>query len=214
VSERFHRLSIFDEPSVPVLEGTLEWIPVRRRLGIGAFGTNAYRAAKAGDVIIEDHVESPGQEEMYLVVRGRARLTVGDQTVEAGVGDVVFVPDPETRRGGTAIEAETVVLGVGGWPDQPYHSLPWEPIFLANEAMAREDWAEAVATLEREAGEHREKPIVRFRIAGCLAQLGEYERALSELRAALEARPQMLEMAERDELLAPLRDLPAWPPID
>ena len=211
MSDPFRRLSIFDEPSVPVLDGTLEWIPLRRRLGIGAFGTNAYRAADAGDVIIEDHTESPGQEEMYVVVRGRARLTIGDETVEAGPGDVVFVPDPDTRRAGTAIEAETVVLGVGGWTDQPYHSLPWEPIFLANQAISRGDWSEAVATLEREAGEHRETPIVRFRIAGCLAQLGEHERALSELRAALQARPQLLEMAERDELLAPLRDREDWP---
>jgi hypothetical protein len=205
-------MSLFEEPSVPVLDGALEWIPLRRRLGIAAFGTNAYRAAEAGDVIVEDHVESPGQEEMYVVIRGRARLTVGDETVEAGAGDVVFVPDPETRRGGTAIEADTVVLGVGGWPDRPYHSLPWEPIFLASDAMARGDWADAVATLEREAGEHRETAIVRFRIACCRAQLGEHEVALEELGAALAAKPGLLEMAENDELLAPLRELDGWPP--
>jgi hypothetical protein len=212
VSESFRRLSIFDEPSVPVLDGSLEWIPVRRRLGIGGFGTNAYRAANAGDVIIEDHVESPGQEEMYVVVRGRARLTVGDATVDAGPGDVVFVPDPKTRRGGTATEADTVVLGVGGWPDQPYHSLPWEPIFLANDAMARGDWADAAATLEREAGEHRETAIVRFRLACCRAQQGEHDLAMRELRAALATKPAMLEMAEGDPLLAPLREREDWPP--
>ena len=209
---QFRLMSLFREPAVPVLDGALDWIPLRRRLGIAAFGTNAYRAAAAGDVIIEDHVESPGQEEMYVVIRGRARLTVGDETVEAWAGDVVFVPDPQTRRGGVAVEPETVVLGVGGWPNQPYHSLPWEPIFLANAAMARGDWAEAAETREREAGEHRETAIVRFRIACCRAQLGEHEAALGELRAALAVKPDMIEMAERDPLLAPLRELDDWPP--
>ena len=50
-------LSIFDEASVPVAGGKLEWVPLRRRLGIRAFGTNAYRAARAGDCVIEEHVE-------------------------------------------------------------------------------------------------------------------------------------------------------------
>jgi hypothetical protein len=210
----YRLISIFEEPSVPVLGGTLEWIPVRRRLGIGAFGTNAYRAAKAGDVIIEDHTESPGQEEAYLVVRGGVRFTIDGTSFEAGAGEVIFIPDPDSRRAGVAVEDETAVFAVGGWRDQPYHSLPWEPIFLAQGAMANGDWAEATAILEREAGEHRETAIVRFRIACCRAQEGEHEVAMDELRAALKARPGMLEMAERDELLAPLRELEDWPPID
>lgn len=207
----FRRISILEEPSVPVLGGTLEWIPVRRRLGIGAFGTNAYRAARAGDTIVEDHIESPGQEEAYVVIRGRMRLTVAGETVDAGPGEVVFVPNPQSRRGGVALEDDTAVIAVGGWRDKPYHSLPWEPIFLAQDAMARGDWAEAAATLDREAGEHRGTAIVRFRMACCLAPQGKNELALEELRAALEAKPEMKEMAEQDELLAPLRDLEGWP---
>jgi len=207
----FRRISIFDQPSVPLQAGTLEWIPLRRELGIGAFGVNAYRAAAAGDPIVEDHVESPGQEEAYVVIRGRARLTVGPATVDAGPGEVVFVPDPQARRSGVALEDETVVLAVGGWRDAAYHSLPWEPIYLAQDAFARGDWAAAVETLEREAGEHRETAIVRFRIACYRAQLGQHELALEELRAALESKPAMIEMAESEELLAPLRDLDGWP---
>jgi hypothetical protein len=207
----FRLISIVDEPSVPVLGGSLEWIPLRRRLGIGAFGTNAYRGAHAGDVIIEEHVESPGQEEAYVVIRGRVRFTIDSEAVDAGPGAVVFVPDPGSRRSGVALEEESSVFAVGGWRDKPYHSLPWEPIYLAQEAMARGDWAEAAATLEREAGEHRETAIIRFRIACCLAQQGEHERALEELRAALETKPEMIEMAQSDELLAPLRELDGWP---
>jgi hypothetical protein len=211
MTDAFRTLSLFDEPTVPVLDGALEWIPLRRRLGIRAFGTNAYRAPRAGDQIVEDHVESPGQEEAYIVVTGAARFTVGEETFEAPAGTVVFLPDPTIRRQAIATADHTTLLAVGGWPDQPYHSLPWEPIFLANDAWQRKDWAEAVAILEREAGEHRESVPVRYRMACFLAQLGEHDRALEELRLALEARPGLAGPAAGEELLAPLREREDWP---
>jgi hypothetical protein len=162
-------------------------------------------------VVIEDHVESPGQEELYVVIAGRARITVGDEEIDAPAGTAVFVPDPETRRAGVATEDGTIVLGVGGWPGKPYHSLPWEPIFLAREPAGRGDWAGAAETLEREAGEHRDSAIVRFRLAGYYAQLGEHDRALDELTRAIEANPAFRERAQQDELLTPLREHPRWP---
>ncbi len=206
----FRVLSILDEEAVPA-SGGLNWVPVRRRLGIGAFGTNAYRAARAGDNVIEEHVESPGQEEMYVVIAGRMRFVADGDEVEVAGGGVVFVPGPDVTRSAVALEDDTVVLAVGGWPDQAYHSLPWEPIYLAQDAMRRNDWAEAAATLEREAGEHADTAIVQLRLACCHAQLGEHDRALAELRRALEINPRIYGMAERDELLAPLRELPGWP---
>ena len=38
-----------------------------------------------------------------------------------------------------------MVLAVGGWRDRPYHSLPWEPIYLAMPQMRAGDWAEVTA---------------------------------------------------------------------
>ena len=207
----FQVLTLQDDESVLIEGGTLEWIPVRRRLGIRAFGINGYRAAKAGEPVIEDHVESPGQQEVYVVVQGRMRFVAGDDDeVEAPAGACVFVPDPTVRRRAEALEDDTIVLAVGGWPDRPYRPLPWEPIFLAQEAMRRGDWSAAAQTLDREAGEHRETAIVRFRLACCHAQLGDHERALEELRQAVAANPAMGERAEREELLEPLRAVDGW----
>lgn len=200
-------LSILNEESVPIDGGRLQWVPVRRRLGIGSFGINAYRAADAGDAVVEDHVESPGQEELYVVLRGRAKLQVGDETVNAPAGSAVFVPQPEVRRAGVALEDGTVVLAVGGWRDRPYHSLPWEPIYLAQESVRQGDWAAAAETLEREAGEHRETAILQFRLACCHARLGEHELAIKELRRAIEINPEMRERAAAEEDLSSLRGL-------
>src|SRR5215210_2238127 len=110
----FQVMSILDEETVPVAGGTLQWVPLRRRLGIRAFGTNAYRAAKKGDTVIEEHVESPGQEELYVVISGRARFSLGAEELDAPVGTAVFVSQPEVRRAAVALEDNTVVLAVGG----------------------------------------------------------------------------------------------------
>jgi len=207
----FRLASIFDDETVPIEDGTMQWIPLRRQLGIQGFGTNAYRAAQAGDRVIEEHVESPGQEEMYVVVSGGVTFDIDGEQVDAPAGTVVFLPRPDARRGGIATEDDTVVLAVGGWPGKPYHSLPWEPIFLASEAMRQGDWAAAAETLEREAGEQRGSPFVRFRLACCLAEMGEHERALDELRQAIESKPDLLSAAEKEEHMASLRGLEGWP---
>lgn len=207
----FETLSLIDEEAVSILDGSLQWVPVRRRLGIAAFGTNAYRAERAGDTVIEDHVESPGQEEMYVVLEGSVRFTIDDEHTDAATGGVVFLPDPAARRAGVALEDGTVVLAVGGWRDQAYHSLPWEPIFLAQEAMRQGDWAAAADTLEREAGEHIDSGFVQFRLACCHAQTGDHDRALEELRRAIELAPGLRSKAEGESLLEPLRGLDGWP---
>ena len=187
-----------------MVDGELEWLPLRRRLGGRAFGTNAYRAEKAGDLIIEDHVESPGQEEMYVVIRGGVRFTVDGEEVDGPAGTALYLPDPEVRRSGVAVEDETVVLAVGGWPDKPYRSLPWEPIFLAEEAMRRGDWREAAETIEREAEHQREHPRVRYRLAYCLVQAGDRERAQKELQAAIEEDPSLRERTAGEKAFADL----------
>jgi len=202
--------SVLDDDTVTTV-GNLEWFPLRRELGVEAFGINAFRAAKAGDPVIEEHVESPGQEEAYLVVAGSAQISVGEESITAPVGTIVFVPDPTLQRSGEALEDNTVVVALGGWPDQAYHSLPWEPIYLAMEAMRRGNWAEAAETLEREAGEHRDSAIINYRLACCHARLGETGLALDELKRAIEINPGMRERAQSDDHFASLRDHAAWP---
>ena len=206
----FRVLSLIDEEPVLSGGGTLHWVPLRRRLGIRAFGTNAYQAVRAGDPVVEEHVESPGQEELYVVVAGRARFGVDGHEIDAPSGTAVFVERPEARRGAVALEDGTVVLAVGGWPDRAYHPLPWEPIYLAQESMRQGDWAGAAEILEREAGEHIDRPIIRFRLACCHAQAGAGDVALEELRRAIELDPSMRERAATEEQLAPLRDLEGW----
>src|SRR5438067_9326901 len=101
---------------VPVL-GTLVWKPIRRPLGITAFGINAYTAANAGDEVVEDHTEQQlGHEEIYAVVAGHATFTVDGEEVDAPVGTLVYLDDPAQQRSAIAKVANTTVLAIGGLP--------------------------------------------------------------------------------------------------
>src|SRR3954470_3925368 len=85
--------------SIPV--AGVVWHPVRRRLGVRAFGINAYTAEGVGKHVVEEHEESGGgggHEEPYLVVRGHATFTVDDETIDAPAGTIVFIRDPKLKR--------------------------------------------------------------------------------------------------------------------
>ena len=57
--------------------------PRRRRIGVEAFGSNAWTGAKAGDRVVEEHKEEDGHEELYFVASGRATFTLGDEEIDA-----------------------------------------------------------------------------------------------------------------------------------
>ena len=60
---------------LPVL-GTLTWQPLRKTLGITAFGTNAYTAAADGhDFVAAVRVNDPKTPPMQLVLNWRALLS-------------------------------------------------------------------------------------------------------------------------------------------
>src|SRR3712207_2450065 len=128
------RIASLDELERIAVAGTT-WHPVRRPLGISAFGMNAYSAARAGELVIEPHDElgegSGHHEEVYLVVRGAATFTVGERTVEAPAGTFVFVPDPALERTAVAASDDTWVVVVGGRPGAAGPPSPYEFYFSA-----------------------------------------------------------------------------------
>jgi mannose-6-phosphate isomerase-like protein (cupin superfamily) len=99
---------------------------VRGFLGIRSFGVNAFEA-HAGELLVVPHDElgkGEQQEELYLVVEGRARFVCDGQTVELGPGEVLFAR-PGVKREATAVETPTMVLMVGGRPGQAYTPPIW-----------------------------------------------------------------------------------------
>ena len=103
--------------------GELRWRPVRRTLGVRAFGCNAYTATEAGTVVVEPHDEDD-HVEMYFVHTGAARFTLDGETFDAPAGTYVYLDEPKVRREAYALEAGTTVLSFGGPPT--FRPSDWE----------------------------------------------------------------------------------------
>jgi len=198
--------------SIPVVNGTLLWRPVRRTLDIGAFGINSYVAPDAGDDVVEEHTEeSLGHEEVYVVLSGRATFTLDGEALDAPAGTVVFVREPSLRRHARAEEPNTSVLAIGGPRGAPYEPSAWEDFFFAARHRATGDYEayadEQVEALARRPGH----PATLYNLACAEALAGRADDALAHLRRALELKPEWAETAQEDEDFASLRDRPDWP---
>jgi hypothetical protein len=106
-----------DVPLVPTDDpDDFDWYPLQHHFGLTAFGVNVF-GGDAGIELVHEHDETAsGQEELYVVLRGAARVTVGSDSVDAGALTVVAVPEPAVRRGVVAIEDGTLLFAVGGNP--------------------------------------------------------------------------------------------------
>ena len=197
---------------IPVVNGTLLWRPVRRTLDIGAFGMNAYVAPEAGSDVVEEHTESAlGHEEVYVVLRGRATFTLGDETLDAPAGTVVFIRDPAVKRHARAEEPGTQVLAVGGPRGGAFEPSPWEDFFAAEPYRTAGDYDAYAAALAAALEKRPDHPATLYNLACAEALAGREDDALAHLRRALESKPEWAEMAQKDEDLASVRDSPGWP---
>ena len=197
--------------ALPVNSGEFVWRPVRRRFGITAFGTNAYTAEKAGQRVIEEHAESDGHEEMYVVLRGRATFTLGDEEVDAGPGTLVYVR-PGTRRGAIAAEDGTAVLAVGAKPGVVFEPSLWEDVFAAY-TYAEQGDLERGRTLVAAAIERAPDAWQGFYNSACIeARFGDPDHAVEQLRRSLELDHEATTAAaENDSDLDSIRGRPDYP---
>jgi len=107
---------------------SLDWRPLRDHLGISAFGVNAFLGAQPGDRVVELHDESgqtPGPEELYVVIRGAARFVIDGKEHAAPTGSLVLVAPGRTREA-FATEPDTAVLVVGAVPGEAFVVSEWE----------------------------------------------------------------------------------------
>jgi tetratricopeptide (TPR) repeat protein len=199
-----------DEMSGTEVDGGRVRLDVRRHFGIGAFGTSAVRSIEGG-VLIREHDETgfqigqSGQEELYVVVAGRATFTVDGEQVNAPAGTVVFVRDPAAKRSAVAEEPGTTVLAIGGKPGEAFFPLPPE-VAQAFEAYGSGDYEKSIEIYE---GLLREQlPLnagVLFNIACCEALRGRTDAAIERLEAAVQADDRARELARTDSDLDSLR---------
>jgi hypothetical protein len=195
--------------SVPLEEGV--WHPIRRALGVTAFGVNAYGATEAGAPLIEEHDEtSPGaggHEELYFLVRGTATFEVGEDTVDAEAGTMILV-EPATRRKATATSDDAMVLVIGGRPGSAMPPSPFEYWYAALPAHEAGEHQRAYEIAAEGLEHYPEHGTLHYALACEAALAGERERALEHLRTAFANDPRAREWARTESDLDGLRDDP------
>ena len=211
MSEKTYEVAHLDDlDRFPVDNDELLWRPVRRKLGITAFGVNAYTAEQGHERVIEEHYERDGAEELYFVASGRATFALGDEEIDAPAGTFVYA-EPGTKRGAVAAEPKTTVVAFGAKPGVPHEISGWEEMFVAfghlhngNEEEGRKAMAAAIAA----------KPDAwqGYFNAACYESLaGNRDAAFEHLRRAIELDPQAAELAQKDSDFDAFRADPEFP---
>jgi tetratricopeptide (TPR) repeat protein len=201
---------IDDLETIPIAGADINWRPIRRPLGIRAFGINAYTADE-GKHVVEEHSETQLEhEEIYVVLSGRASFTVGDDEVEVAAGSFVFVRDPQTKRGAVALENGTKVLAVGGKPGEAYEPSAWESWFAASPFRERGEYEKALAVIDEDRKQRPDHPALLYETACYEALLGRRDDSVAHLRQAVEREPRFAKSAAEDEDFASLSDDPEF----
>ena len=198
---------------IPELDdGREPFRPVRHHFGITAFGITSWSARAAGDRIFNEHDEADdGQEELYLVLRGRAAFELDGQRQDASpAGTLVFV-QPGVKRTAYAEEPGTTIVVVGGVPGQVYEPVGWElwapinPLYVAGEYAEAADQAREL--VETPGAQY---PELLYNLACCESLAGRTADALEHLRQAIALSDRVRSFAKEDSDLDPIRDEPAF----
>ena len=185
-------------------------IPVRHTLGFRPAGVNAWIADPGGQ-LIPPHEEDSGNEELYAVVRGRARFTVGEETEDARAGTLVFVP-PEVHRTAVAEEEGTIVFAVGGTVGEVFSAGGWDSFAIADTFRQAGRFDEGRAIMQQLIAEKPDYWATSYN-AGCFESLaGNADAAFEHLRRAkeLDAEGESAQYFREDSDLDPLRDDPRF----
>jgi mannose-6-phosphate isomerase-like protein (cupin superfamily) len=186
-------------------------IPVREHLGIHSFGVNAYTPGEDGVLISEHDEAGSGQEELYLVLDGKATFEVDGESVDAPAGTFVFVR-PESRRKATG---DGTVLALGATPGEAYQAIDWGEAWSFHRdsltAYGEQRYAEALDAVRSGLEHSPDHPGLHYNYA-CFATLaGETgDETFGHLERSVELYPAFREQARRDDDFAAVREDPRF----
>ena len=110
------------------------WAPIRHHFDVRTFGINAWRGTEGDEVIKRHTEEEQNQEELYIVLSGRATFEIGGEEIDAPAVTLVHVADPLTERVAVAKEEGTVILSIGSTLGAAYEPSGWDTSYLAGDS--------------------------------------------------------------------------------
>ena len=186
-------------------------IPVREHLGIHSFGVNAFTPADDGTLIHEHDEAGSGQEELYMVLDGKATFEIDGEAFEAPPGTLVYVA-PEARRKATG---DGKILALGGTPGEVYQAIDWGEAWPFHaesmNAYGEGRYADALSAVSSALEHMPDHAGLNYNYA-CFATLAGNtgDDTFAHLRRAVELHPRFREDARRDDDFAAVRDDPRF----
>ena len=199
---RLDDIEVFDDGRCP-------WRPIRHHFGITAFGVNSWTARDAGDRIVNEHDEADEDEELYVVLRGRATFELDGERMDAPEGTLVFA-QPGVRRTAFAEEAGTTILAVGAQPGKAYVAIGWELWAPAGHFYQAGEYEQAIEVAKPLVEANPEYPALLYNLACCESLAGRPADAIDHLRQVIERTPQIRDLARRDSDFDPIREDPGF----
>lgn len=200
-----------------IVAGGASWKPVRRHLGVTAFGVNAFTAAEVGDELIEDHDELGAQaghhQELYYVATGSAMFTVDGTDIEAASGTFVFVSEPAARRAARAVAPNSTVIVMGAPAGAAFTPSEWEFSQTAEPAARDGDFERALEVMHEGLELHPNGATLLYNLACYETLAGHQDEAVSHLAAAIDLDPAIAEWAVKDADLDALRRREDFPKL-
>ena len=192
-------------------DGRCPYRPVRHHFGMTAFGATAWTGREAGDRIINEHEEEDpdSQEELYLVMRGRAVFELDGDRVDAPAGTFVFAR-PGVKRTAFAEEPETTIIALGATPGKAYEPVGWELWAPLNALYQKGEYVEVADRARALVEAHPQYPILFYNLACCESLAGRTTEAVEHLRQAIDMSEQFRAYAKGDSDLDPIRDEPTF----
>jgi hypothetical protein len=186
-----------------------KWVPVRRHFDVRAFGVNAWVGDEPGNDVIDEHKESGGHEELYVVLSGRATFTVAEEKLDAPPGTLVFV-QPGVLRSAVAAEPGTTVLALGAKPGVAFEISPWELWLDALPYYEAKDYDRAAEMIAAMLEEHPDEPALLYNLACMESLAGRDDEALEHLSRVIPKDERYAEFARNDTDFEPIRDRPEF----
>jgi tetratricopeptide (TPR) repeat protein len=201
------RLDDIDE----IDDGRCPFRPVRHHFGITSFGVNTWTAPAVGDRIINEHEESEedSDEELYLVMRGRAAFELDGDRVDAPAGTFVYAP-AGVKRTAFAEEPETTIVAMGATPGQVYEPEGWEVWSPLNPLYEAGRYGEAADRGRELLEAHPQYPGLAYNVACCESLAGRAADAVEHLRQAIDHAERFRSYARQDSDFDPIRSEPAF----
>ena len=182
-------------------------IPVQLALDYRAAGVNGW-LGDPGETLVPEH-EEDSDEELYVVVRGRATFTVDGETVDAPEGTLIHLV-PGEKRTAVAEERGTIVLAIGGTQGVAPGPSGWTP-FVVADAHRRAGRLDDARIAVQAMLDSTDMWFAPYNAACFEALAGNTDAAFSHLEEAFRRDAEAARgYAPNDDDLISLRDDPRW----